>query len=317
MKLYFCTLFDSNYLPQGLALYHSLKRHCPDFRLFIFPFDDKSYKLLKELNLPEVELVPLEKFEDEKLLAVKPTRGRGEYCWTCSSSTILYVLKKFDVDHCTYLDADIFFFANPEILVREMGEKSILITEHRYAPENDQTAESGKYCVQFVTFKNNPEGLTALNWWRAVCLDWCYARAEDGKFGDQKYLDDWTEKFSGVHVLKHLGGGIAPWNVSQYAVENENNRLIGKKINSNEKFELIFYHFHSLKILSARRFKLHGRSYRISSEQKHLIYRPYLKELKNNISLAKKIDPDFRKIIPVFPRINGLFSRLKKIWSKK
>jgi hypothetical protein len=60
-------------------------------------------------------------------------------------------------------------------------------------------------------------GMAVLNWWRDRCIEWCYARSEEGKFGDQKYLDDWTTRFDSVHVLEHLGGGIAPWNVQQYS----------------------------------------------------------------------------------------------------
>ena len=33
-------------------------------------------------------------------------------------------------------------------------------------------------------------GLKALKWWRDRCLEWCYARIEDGKFGDQFYIED-------------------------------------------------------------------------------------------------------------------------------
>ena len=45
----YCTLFDSNYLTRGLAMYESLKKYSSNFHLFIFAFDSKSYDLLKKL----------------------------------------------------------------------------------------------------------------------------------------------------------------------------------------------------------------------------------------------------------------------------
>ena len=53
MTLFFCTLFDSNYLTRGLAMYESLAKHCDDFHLFIFSFDDKCLEVLKKLKLAE------------------------------------------------------------------------------------------------------------------------------------------------------------------------------------------------------------------------------------------------------------------------
>ena len=215
----FCTLFNRNYLTRGLAMYESLRKHCESFHLYVFAFDDSSHEILSQLELPSMTVISLLDFEDEELLSIKADREVGEYCWTCTPSTILYAIERYNLLSCTYLEADLYFWNSPELLLNELGKKSVLITQHRFSPEYDQALTSGKYCVQFMTFKNNEEGMTALRWWRKKCIKWCYARLEDGKFGDQKYLDDWLIRFNGVHELQHLGGGLAPWNIQKYQIE--------------------------------------------------------------------------------------------------
>jgi len=273
----FCTLFDSNYLTRGLALYQSLEKHCADFHLYIFAFDEKCFELLTKLNLGKVTIISLKEFEDEELLRVKPSRSSAEYCWTSTSSTILYVLEKYKVESCTYLDADIFFYSSSKPIFDELGAKSILITEHRYSPQYNKEVKSGKYCVQLITFKNDENGLKALKWWRERCIEWCYARYEDGKFGDQLYLDDWTKRFDGVHILKHPGGGIASWNVQQYSFVNENNKLVGIETQSGKKFEVIFYHFHYLRFFTNGKVELGRRE--LTQNVIDTFYKPYIREL--------------------------------------
>ncbi|MHC1737517.1 MAG: glycosyl transferase [Ignavibacteriaceae bacterium] len=291
----FCTLFDSNYLTRGLALHESLMKHCPAFHLYIFAFDEKCLNVLKELSasgeLQNCTLIPLKEFEDEKLLEVKPARSVAEYCWTSTSSTILYVLNNFNVESCTYLDADLYFYSSPEIIFREMGEKSILLTEHRYSPQYNKEIKSGKYCVQFVTFRNNPEGRNALEWWRDRCLEWCYARYEDGKFGDQLYLDDWTERFPGVHVLENRGGGLAAWNVQQYLFTENNGKITTDYPAGDKVFTPVFYHFHYLRFLSDGRIEL-GRRY-LSESVLEIFYIPYIRRLLYFTSKIEIIDSTF------------------------
>ncbi|MBQ0118888.1 MAG: glycosyl transferase [Bacteroidales bacterium] len=275
-------LIYSNYAAKGLAMYWSLKRVCPEFRLYVFAFDDILADALKMMTHPEVTVVTLAEFEDEDLLRVKPTRTAGEYCWTCSSSTIYYCLTHFDLDHCTYIDADLYFFSNPRVLIDEMGDDDVLITEHRYTPKYDQSATSGKYCVQFMTFKNTERGMAVLKWWRERCLEWCYARKEDGKFGDQKYLDDWNTRFDGVCELQHLGGGVAPWNMQQYIFFKKRTRLfsskiVGKDIASGREFDLVFFHFHNCECFKKgvlREWKLTG--YELPESVRCYIYCTYL-----------------------------------------
>ena len=275
---HFCTLFDSNYLSRGITMYQSLANTGASFHLYVFAFDEQCKQVLEAMKLPRLTVISLQQFEDEALLRVKPGRTRAEYCWTSTSSTILYCIEQFNLPACTYLDADMFFYADPAILINEMGSKSVMITEHRYTPRYDKTALSGKYCVQFVTFKNDEKGLTALRWWRNACIEWCYNRHEEGKFGDQKYLDDWTTRFEGVHVLQHLGGGLALWNIQQYSVIHQDGELLCRDKRTGEEFSPVFYHFHYLKYYQDGSVELGRRT--IEPDVLQHFYIPYLKKME-------------------------------------
>jgi len=292
MKYQFCTLFDKNYLYRGLALYRSLVENCDDFTLWVLCMDDRTYQVLKSIGLDRMRLISLSAFEDKELLSIKSSRTLKEYCWTCTSSLQLYLLKKYPhLEMITYLDADLFFFSDPLPIFEEFGDSSILISPHNYAPQHDHyLATSGIYCVQFMTFKNNVQGLEALTWWREKCLEWCYARVEDGRFGDQKYLDDWPTRFSGVHVLQHIGAGVALWNIIKYKIKQ-----IGTKIFVDDK-PLIFYHFHNFSILKNKSYDFGDTAHysnSLTQESIRLIYKPYVYEIEKSIKKVKKIDPKF------------------------
>jgi len=290
----FCTLFDSNYLSRGLAMYQSLSRHCKDFHLYVFTFDNKTFEVLRKFNLLNTTIISLDQFEDKELLKVKKERSRVEYLWTCSSSIILYVLKNYKVNSCTYLDADIYFFESPKVLIDEAKENSVIITKHRFSPRYERNDRFGIYCVQFVFFRNNKQSIKVLKWWRNACIDWCYIKKKSGKFGDQKYLDDWPERFKGIHVLQHLGGGLASWNVQQYDFYIRDTQLFGREKKTKKEFKVIFYHFHGLKFLNDN--KLDLGEFEISKDVINIFYKPYLgylEKIKSNIlSIDSSFDPN-------------------------
>lgn len=274
----FCTLFNQYYLTRGLALYQSLKATCPNFTLYVFAFDEVTYNHIVSINDKQLIAVSLSEFEDEELLRVKPTRSFAEYCWTSSSSTILWVLNNTDATSCTYIDADMYFYNNPQLLLDEMkADDSVLITAHNYTPKYDQSLLSGKYCVQFMHFKKDTNGLKVLNWWRDRCIEWCYNRHEEGKFGDQKYLDSWTTQFEGVHDLQHKGL-LAPWNIQQYELTQTELPTI-KVLKTNDLFPVVFFHFHGVKYYANRKFIYAPRSYQLSEQMQSVFYKPYCKAL--------------------------------------
>src|SRR5436853_6139245 len=151
---HYVTLFDGFFLPQGLALHASLQRHAGSYTLWILCVDEQAYSVLIELSLPNVRLFRAKDVETAELLAVKPIRTRGEYCWTLTPFAPRFVFEAdADVQRVTYLDADLWFRRTPAPIFREFeaSGKEVLITDHAYAPEHDQTAESGRFCVQFLT----------------------------------------------------------------------------------------------------------------------------------------------------------------------
>lgn len=279
-----CTLFDSYYLDKGLALYHSLEKQSDDFRLFIFTFDDKSHDVLKKLNLKNAEIISHSCIENEKLLQLKAERSKAEYCWTCTPVIIQYVLDNYDVDSCTYIDADLFFFADPQLLFDEIKQAgaNVVITEHRFTDSwNDRRLckRSGKYCVEFNYFDRSENAKKALSWWRERCEEWCYHLYEPERMGDQKYLEKFPVLFQGVYELQHLGGGMAPWNLKQYRfVEHRDDMLFFRENRTGKQFPVVFYHFQNLRYLSEN--KVNACSGTHSKKTKDVLYLPYLSEIE-------------------------------------
>ncbi len=304
----FCTLFDSYYLTRGLAMYESLNKHCDNFHLYIFAFDDRTYDILNNGQFQNMTVISLNEFENERLLSVKESRSVGEYCWTSTGSTIKYCIDNFNLDNCTYLDADLYFFASPKVLLDEISDGSTLITEHRYTPKYDQSISSGKFCVQFITFHNNIESIKVLDDWIDDCINWCYARAEDGKFGDQKYLDSWEAKYQRIHILKNLGGGVAPWNIQQYNIEQNKTIVTGFEKATDTKFEVIFYHFHDLKFINDNQIDL--APYSLKKNDIEFIYKPYIQHL---VSLEEKFGLKTKKSVK---KLN-LLNILKRLLTEK
>ena len=248
---HFVTLFDNNFLPMGLVLYQSLTEHGQPFRLWILCMDELVERHLAQLELPYVRLIPLREVEDARLLAVKPLRSRGEYCWTLTPFSPQFVFDRDStVTRVTYLDADLYFFAPAEPFFEEFERsgKDVLITEHAYDPRYaNKIRRSGRFCVQFITFVRSDRAEKVMRWWQDRCLEWCYARVEGGKYGDQKYLDLWPELFqSEVHILRQKERTLAPWNVRYYQ-----KRASGAA-------QPVFYHFHGLRLVGPSRLLLYS-----------------------------------------------------------
>ena len=287
--LTFCTLFDSNYMDKGLVLYESLKEVTENFKLYILAMDDQCYSVLCHMNLENVVAISLEEFEDVELLGIKKQRTRAEYCWTCTASLIDYVFEKYKEEFCTYIDSDLYFYHDPSVLIQEMcnANCSVQIVKHNFGTNKralEKEKHSGKYCVEFNTFKNDSYGREVLTAWKKQCRDHC--SMAPGEMGDQKYLSNWPETYGKVHVLQHLGGGVAPWNIARFKYDNKEKKILLER-KSKEVYDLIFYHYHHLEYLSQKSININVFKEELFVNQELVLdlYIPYL----NKLQTAKKM----------------------------
>lgn len=289
MTTVLCTLYNSIYLDKGLVLYDSLCSCAKDFKLYVLCMDDKCYEVLTDLQQEHHFPIRLSEFEagDDALLDAKTNRPMGEYCWTCSSSFIRFILRHYGEESCTYVDADMFFYNDPQVLVDEMvaAGKSVMVVPHRFPEEKKDLARTvGEYCVEFNTFLNKPDSLEVLEYWRGRCLECCSNLGDGIHWGDQKYLEELVNKFKCVHVCENHGAGIAPWNINLYTLMSGDNSL---SYQGNMTVP-IFFHYQGLTYLN-NRFVAIGIERGKTTDYALLtkFYSPYLTSLLHKKSLLK------------------------------
>lgn len=212
---HYCTYFDSGYLPQGLALWSSLSRHDAAAVLWVLALDVEAAAVLRgrgDSRLRVVDLVGLLAV-DAGLSAVRVRRPKNEFIFTLTPCWMQWLLRtRPEIDTLAYVDADLFFFADPEPIWRELGAGSVLITPHRYPPWHDDSAWYGRYNVGVIVLRQDATARMVVEWWRARCLESCALAADGTHYGDQKYLDEWPRRFPGVVESAHPGVNAAPWN---------------------------------------------------------------------------------------------------------
>lgn len=245
MKDIYCTYFDHNYLSRAVLMIDSLRRFEPKVPIYILALSSLCEEVLRELDLPDVQVIPLADLERAypELAPLKQTRTLIEYYFTLSPFLPHYLFAKTTADRITYIDGDLYFFTSPRPVLDALGEASGAITPHRFSFEYRNHVQYGLFNVAWITYRRCPEGFECLNTYKAECTEWCFDRVEEGRFGDQKYLDKWPDRYPHLKVIDQKGFNLAIWNVNNYIIRVKNDRVM------IDDDPLVFYHFASTKVL--------------------------------------------------------------------
>lgn len=303
----FCTLFDSNYISKGLALYRSLEACCDDFTLYVMAMDEECARILGKMQLTHMVVDKLDENMSAELTQARSNRSRAEFCWTCGSYSTACFIEKYDLPEVVYLDSDLMFFSSPKVLLDELHAKnaSVGLSPH-FIPYN----ASGKYCVQFCYFKNDDAGRNALRWWKEECLKWCYSQMEDGKYGDQKYLDYMPGMFPGVCDIENRGAGMAYWNEFSYKYSSEGLVYAGKM------YPYVFFHYSGFKLEVKDDALMVEECYPVGEQLREYLVRPYVDLIRRVYTEDLGVGIEALEYKKSYSRVMYVFSRVVNIMKR-
>lgn len=161
-------------------------------------------------------------------------------------------------------------------LISDLKGNSILLTRHIFPVQLSKNIKYGIVNAGFVLVRNTGESIAVVADWARRCREWCFLRLEEGKYGDQLYLNDYL----GLPDVKAISDpGV---NNGVYYFQQK------RKISSNSKevyvdgSKLICFHFHGICITRSLIYTGFNR-YRFPRQAVRVwihIYRKYLSELK-------------------------------------
>lgn len=236
----------------------SLRRFDSESKIFFFHFGDLSQTQKAAFLRYEIELIHIDDFIGGSLMStLRASRIHIELMWTLPSVIAeKLVATYFDsqITDVTYLDADLYFYARPDLIWTEIPFGKIGIIAHNFSIRLKAAfPQSGEFNVSWVSFPTNTVGRACSEDWSKKCIELCPSEPVtiDGKlvYGDQLYLEDWPFLFKGsLHVVENPGAGVAPWNYENYEFDFKERFLV-------DGTPLIFYHFssHQFGFLLARR----------------------------------------------------------------
>jgi len=271
----YCTVFDSGYLAQAIALHASLMRSSTRARLAFICMDELSVEVLARLSLERASIVPYAQFATPELDRVRGLRTHGESIWTCKPFALLHLARTLeDAQWLVYVDADTMFFGDPDAALP--GPRAhYLLASHRFHPAfASYEPTAGRYNAGYVAMRNTREGASAIEWWRERCVESCSAVPTATTYADQLYLDRLPELFPFGESSAHAGLNAAPWNIERYRITVSRDAVL------LDDAPLLLYHFQSLRVLKPWLVDLYAGDRRLAGPVRRLIYAPYLERLR-------------------------------------
>lgn len=262
----FCTYFDKNYLSRFLVLRNSINQFKKKNNYYVLYLDEIVKNFFQKKNFNDVILISLDEIEEKykQLNKAKGNRSLIEYYFTLSPFLPKYIYEIFKINKISYLDSDLYFFQDPEKLIRQEDDSSIILIKQ------ESKLIYGNFNVGWIIFNFNfTETRKIVDKWSNQCIKSCtdFPDPSSDVYADQKYLDSWPKKLKNLKILYPGYSCLSPW---------DKNDVIENNIDS-----MITYHFHGFS-MTKNNFSTGFYQFNKKPSNKIIksIYHPYLRDLK-------------------------------------
>ena len=277
----FVTFCTSDYLIQAASLIDSIINVHEESIVYFVGLDKLSkntiaQKHLFNKNIKVIDFGTLDDLIEEKQISERPFKEKIFALKPVIISKILDFIP--EENFLIYCDSDLFFYRK---FSSSDGMKSILLTKHKFANHLSKHQTYGIYNAGLVGFRNNEVGKSILEWWKIRCLESTDLQNKDGIYGDQKYLEYFSNLTDEISIEDNYAINQGMWSIS-----SDELILSGPKICNQE---LQCFHFHGLK-LSKFLIKTGISRYGKLRNEKDIfkyIYQPYLEVLRQNKKYGK------------------------------
>lgn len=301
------TICSNNYLAEAITLGHSLtKNGLPATDFLIFLVDNKpdaiDYTAIPfSVQLVNTEMVPLYQEIVKKYKIV-------ELSTSVKPSIFKYLIKMYPANKVfMYFDPDLFFYNEVQLLEKELGDHSILLTPHimqpvpmGHDPFENVFLSYGIYNLGFLAVNADENTIKMLDWWEERTIHLGFDAPARGLFVDQLWMNFVPVFFKNVKLSLHTGLNVSYWNMRERVITGKNG-----KYTINNTDPLVFYHFSSFDITLKR---LTKRDYVMDNAQEPAIREMmayYKKELlANQYEFYKKFPPYYRISFDKFMEYN-------------
>jgi hypothetical protein len=220
MRVHVFTSAAANYLPKVRALFASVRRVRPEWRLHLV-LADRGEVTPADVGGDEVH------GPAELGIPAWPvwvfTHSLIELATGVKAFALAKLLDRDDCDAAIYLDPDIEVFSDLADIVEALAAADILVTPHQTAPETTPaevvrhevcTAQYGIYNLGFLAVAARRQGLDFARWWRERLYHFCRDDIPNGIYTDQRWIDFAPSYFDRLRILRGSHLNVAPWNLA-------------------------------------------------------------------------------------------------------